>query len=923
MTADVASTLPKPGSDDVLYVVDLSNFVFRAYHALPPLRAPNDEPTNATLGTMNMFHRILNDRRPQHLAITMDSRGRGFRGELSPSYKANRPPAPEELVVQLKRCREIFEAYRIPVFQRDGFEADDVIATLVKLARAAGLRVVIASSDKDLYQLVDGERVVVWDAMRNKVYGPPEVREKFGVGPERVRDLLALVGDTSDNVPGVPGVGPKTAAQLLERFGSLEGVLANAASIEKPKLRQSLQDHVASAELAYRLVELRDDVELTVEVEKLRVGPPDVDKLQAIFTELQFSRLLEGLPRGATNATEPPRAPPPADAAQKDAEPARPTAASVTPLLDADAVATFVAQAREAKEFSVMAFGTESEPMRASLVGIGLAAKEGHPHYLPLGHRTLTAPKQLSLAEATQLLGPLFRDPSVGKLGHDLKFTQVVLAEHGLPLEGAAFDSMLASYLLDVEAGHRLELVALRDADLPIVELSTPSAKGSRAPKHGMDELEVDVVAAHAGSVVDAILRLARIDREKLAAAGLKALLEKLELPLANVLAEMEQVGVALDPAPLADLGKQLTLELADLEKQAYAAAGHELNLASPKQLETVLFDELGLDATKKTKTGRSTDAEALEAIADVHPLPRLILEHRAIAKLKGTYVDTLPGLLHPRTGRLHSHWDQAVAATGRISSRDPNLQNIPVRSEHGKRIREAFVAPPGKLILSADYSQIELRVLAHLSHDPVLVEAFSTGQDVHVRTAMEVFGVAEDGVTGEMRAQSKTVNFGVIYGMGSLALAKRLGIPRPKAKEFIDAYFARYRGVEEFMRLTLEAARETGEVRTLLGRRRLLPDLRSGNAMKRAYAERIAQNTPIQGTAADLLKLAMLRFTTPVVPGIRMVLTVHDELVFEVPEERIEEAARLTKAAMESVAELDVPLVVDVGWGKNWAAAH
>lgn len=922
MSAEVASTLPLPGSDDALYVIDLSNFVFRAYHALPPLRAPNAEPTHATLGTMNMFHRILAERRPKNLAIAMDSRGRGFRGALDPAYKANRPPTPEDVVIQLKRCREIFEAYRVPVFQRDGFEADDVIATLVKRARETGLRVVIASSDKDLFQLVDDGSVVVWDAMRNKVFGPPEVREKFGVEPARVRDFLALVGDTSDNVRGVPGVGPKTAAQLLATFGSLDNVLANAAGVEKPKLRQSLLENVEAAELAYRLVELRDDVDIDINIDSLRFGDPDVASLRRIFTELQFSRLLGGLSRDQPPSPEPVIDVVPECETTPDGK-APTVAAGATTILELDALARFVGAARAAKGFAVLAFGSETEAMRTPLVGIGLAAAEGEPHYLPLGHRTLTAPKQLPLADVVAILGPLLADPSIKKFGHDLKFTQVVLARHGMPIHGAAFDSMLASYLLDPEAGHRLELVAARDAGVTVVELDERATRGSRSPKHAADELEVDGVARHACSHVDAVLRLAAIARVKLAQAGLLGLFDKLELPLANVLVDMERIGVALDPTPLAALGLKMTVELAELEVKAYAAAGHELNLASPKQLETVLFDELGLSATRKTKTGRSTDAEALDAIVDAHPLPRLVLEHRAVAKLKGTYVDTLPGLIHASTGRIHTHWDQAVAATGRISSRDPNLQNIPVRSEHGKRIREAFIAPPGKLILSADYSQIELRVLAHLSHDPALVDAFSTGQDVHARTAMAVFGVPEDAVTSEMRAQSKTVNFGVIYGMGAVALAKRLGITRADAKRFIEAYFEQYRGVADFMRATLENARESGEVRTHLGRRRLLPDLDGANPMKRAYAERIAQNTPIQGTAADLLKLAMVRLAEPVFPGIRMVLTVHDELVFEVPEERIDEAASLIKAAMESVATLDVPLVVSVGWGKNWAAAH
>ncbi|MBM4374430.1 MAG: DNA polymerase I [Deltaproteobacteria bacterium] len=918
MSKEPSSTLPRAGAEDVLYVLDLSNFVFRAYHALPPLTAPNGEPTNATLGTMNMFHRMLDAQRPALLAVTMDSRGRGFRGQLSPDYKAHRPPAPEDLVVQMARCRELFEAYRVPVFQRDGFEADDVIATLVKQARAAGLRVVIASSDKDLYQLVDGDRVVVWDAMRSKVYGPPEVHEKFGVAPSRVRDLLALVGDTSDNVPGVPGVGPKTAAQLLARFGSVSEVMARASEVEKPKLRKSLEDSVAAVELAYRLVELRDDVDVAIDVDALRFGRPDVTRLRALFTELHFQRLLEGLPREDVVAS--PNTPAPHEASAT-ATP-RSTPAPVTTVLDLDALEALAREARAAGQLAVAAVAPGVEPMRTVLTGLALAVRDDAPCYVPLGHRTLTAPKQLPLDEVRRVLGPLLVDPSVAKLGHDVKFTQVLLARYGLPITGVGFDAVLAGYLLDPEASHALDQLVRRELGRELVSL--PKAeRGARGPKYGVDELEVDAVAPHAGSLVESVLGLAASMRPRLVEAGLSKLHDGLELPLADVLAEMESRGVLVAPELLGILGAELSRELETLERAAYAAAGHELNLASPKQLEAVLYDELGLPAGKKTRTGRSTDAEALEAIADAHPLPRLVLEHRALAKLKGTYVDTLPTLVLRETGRIHTRWEQAVAATGRISSREPNLQNIPVRSEHGKRIREAFVAPEGALLLSADYSQIELRVLAHLSRDPVLVEAFSLGQDVHVRTAMEVFDVAETEVTFEMRAQSKTVNFGVIYGMGAVALAKRLGIPRADAKRFIDAYFERYRGVREYLEGTLREAQETGEVRTLLGRRRLLPELRSGNPMQRSYAERIAQNTPIQGTAADLLKLAMVTLREPVVPGARMVLTVHDELVFEVPEGAIDEAAGKVRRAMESVAELSVPLVVDVGWGKSWALAH
>jgi DNA polymerase-1 len=905
--ASMASALPAPGSDDVLWLVDLSNYVFRAYHGMPPLHGPSGEPTNATLGTLNMLGRLVQDQRPRYLGVAMDTPGRGFRGELSPSYKATRPPAPPDLVVQLGRCREIFEAYRVPVMAVEGFEADDVIATLTGEAVSAGLRVVIASSDKDLMQLVDGERVLVWDPMHGKVFGPAEVRAKLGVEPGRVRELLALAGDSSDNIAGVPGVGLKTAAQLLAEFPSLAALRARLDEVKRPKLRQALGEHFDAALLAHRLVELRRDTGVRLDLAALRYGDPDLPRLRRIFTELGFARLLATLDPVATASTSP--------VAHASSGP--------TTILDRDALGALAEAARARGRLALMAFGLSDDPLRTPLTGLGLCAAAGEARYLPLGHRYLTAPAQLPLAAVRELLGPVLGDAKVAKLGHDLKHTAVVLARHDLPLAGAHFDSLLASYLLDVEASHKLALLAERHASMSWAELATKPARGRGGPSLTVEETDVDVMAGYAAAQVEAVARLVAPLRRELETAGLAPLYDEAEIPLIGVLARMEQHGVQISTEPLALLGEEMRRELAAIERRAHEAAGRELNLASPRQLETVLFDELGLPVTRKTKTGRSTDHDALAAIAERHPLPRLVLEHRALAKLLGTYVEALPLLVHPETGRIHTRWEQAVTATGRLSSKDPNLQNIPVRTAHGKRIREAFTAPPGMVIMSADYSQIELRVLAHLSRDPKLVEAFSRGQDVHVRTAMEVFGVPETEVTPAMRAQSKTVNFGVIYGMGPVALAQHLDISNAEAKRFIDAYFERYQGVRDFMERCLAEARETGRARTLLGRRRMLPDLRSGNRVKRAYAERIAQNTPIQGTAADLLKLAMVRLGEPVVPGARMILTVHDELVFEVPAGLVEPASRTIRAAMESVHPLAVPLVVDIGWGASWAAAH
>ena len=897
------TVLPPKGAPDVLYLIDFSGYVFRAYHAMPALEGPTGEPTHATYGTVAMLQRLIEERRPAYLGVAMDTPGPRKRSEIDARYKAHRPPPPEDLVIQMRRSREFVEAYRIPIFIAEGHEADDLVAAAVEKAREKGLRVVIASSDKDLMQLVDDAHVMLWDAMRDKVYGAPEVTAKFGVPPAQLRDLLALVGDTSDNVPGVPGIGPKTAADLLAQFGSLDALYKRLDEVKKPKIRESLKTHEADARISQELVTLRTDGDVRIDLEALRYDGPDDERLRALFSELGFTRFLKALPAPAQKPIE--------------------LSKSYGTILDRAALDAFVTQARKDGHLSLAVFGTSPEPVRAHLTGIGLASTPGHAAYLPLGHRYLGSPKQLGLDEVRAALGPILGAQTISKIGHDLKYTEVALARHGMALAGATMDTMLASYLLDPEAPNTLEAVAEREAGVKTPPLEALGPKKRGQPARTFEEIEVAEAASHAARFAEIALLLEGRYRPRLVTERLDALLADLELPLSHVLAGMEQIGVLIDPSALDDIGREMAKELAVLEQKAYEAAGQELNLGSPKQLETVLFDTLGLKSTKKTRTGRSTDAEVLEALEGDHPLPGIVLEHRAIAKLKGTYVDALPRLVHPDTGRIHTRWSQAVTATGRISSQDPNLQNIPIRTALGKSIRRAFVAPKDQLLVSADYSQIELRVLAHLSQDPVLVDAFNNEQDVHVRTAMEIFGVTESGVTEEMRRRSKTINFGVIYGMGESALAKRLGIPRAEAARFIDAYFERYKGVHAFMEKTMVEARRTEVVRTLFGRKRNVSDLRNTDRMRRAYAERIAQNTPIQGTAADLLKMAMVKLAKePVTPGARMVLTVHDELVFEVPKAEVDEAKARIKHTMETVHPFDVPLVVDVGAGATWADA-
>jgi DNA polymerase-1 len=903
----MATVLPDPGAPNVLYVVDLSGYVFRAYHAIQPLSSPRGEPTHATFGTVSMLGRLLADRRPERIAVAMDSKTGSFRRAIDPRYKANRPPPPPDLSIQMARAREIVDAMRIAVWQHDSFEADDIIATAVRLARERGLRVVVVSADKDLMQLV-GDDVLVWDSMRNKVFGPPEVEDKFGVPPDRLGDLLALMGDPSDNVPGVKSVGPKTAAELLRQFASMQELYAHLEEVQNKRLRAALDEQRAEAELSRTLVTLREDVPLPMDLEQARLVDADAERLRALYAELGFHRLLDAL--GSA----------PAAAA---AGAASALATSYTCVLDADTLRRAVEACARAGRFAFDTETTSTDSMRAALVGVSLCCTPGEAWYVPVGHRYLGAPPQLGLDEVRAALAPLLEDPAIDKVGHNLKFDQIVLLRNGLPrARGRAADTMVASYLLDPEGAHGLKELAKSELGVEMIDYDQVTNK-ARGKQLSFEEVPIERATEYAAADADMTLRLAHRLLPALEAEGLLGLFEQVEIPLGEVLADMEMAGVLVDTARLASLGAAMQRDLAALEHRAKEQAGHDFNINSPRQLETVLFDELGLRVVKRTKTARSTDASVLEALADEHPLAATILEQRQLAKLKNTYIDTLPELVHPETGRIHTRFNQTVAATGRLSSSDPTLQNIPVRTELGRAIREAFVASEGHLLVSADYSQIELRVLAHLAGDPVLVEAFRSGEDVHTRTAMEVFGVWAGEVSAEQRRSAKTINFGVIYGMGEVALAKRLGIAREQAASFIEAYFARYQGVRRFMDSTLEGARAGQGVRTLLGRRRHLRDLGSANRQLRAQAERMAGNTPIQGTAADILKLAMNRLREPVVPGARMILTVHDELVFEIPAERVEVATPLIREAMQSVVRLSVPLTVEVGVGRSWAEAH
>jgi DNA polymerase-1 len=913
----MATELFPAGAPDVLYLVDLSSYVLRAYHAIAPLSNAAGEPTHAVHGTVSMLERLLRERRPALFGIAMDSGRSTFRKEIYDGYKANRPPAPDDLRQQLQRVEQVVRAFNVAILKLDGVEADDLIACSVKQARARGLRVVVVASDKDLMQLV-GPDVVLYDTMRDRVFGVPEVEERFGVRVDQLRDLLALTGDSSDNIPGVPSVGPKTAKDLLVEYGTLVGVYEHLEQIQRKALREALTNNKELAFISQRLVTLKDDCWDAFDPAEFARRPRDVATLRTLYTELGFQRQLGQLDN---EPTVPVVGAAPAQA-QAEPEPIVPVAGPNFELVrDEAGLENLVARIASAGRCAVEVFTDVPRPARGRVVGVSLSVEPGSAVYLPVGHRHMVSGPQLPLSLLKEKLGPLLADRSIRKLGLDLKNSAVAGAREGLPIAGFSFDATLASYLLDPEGRHDRESLAQRELGM-VAESYDELTKRGRT-KLAFDELSPDEALSYAASSAHFAMRLEQRLQPRLAEDSLQKLFDEVELPLAELLTQLELRGVRIDTGVLAAIGKDCETELARLEKEAERVAGRPFNVNSPRQLETLLFDEFGLKPLKRTKTSRSTDAATLEALADQHELPRIILEIRQLSKLKGTYIDALPALVQRDTLRIHGSWEQAVAATGRLSSSDPNLQNIPIRSELGRKIRAAFTAPPEHELVSADYSQIELRVLAHLSQDPVLLDAFRTGQDIHTRTAMEIFEVDAASVTREHRTRAKAVNFGVIYGQGDSGLAKVLGISRAEASSFIAAYFRRYEGVRRFMNETLEHARAGLAVKTLFGRRRLVPNIGSANRAERLAAERIAMNMPIQGTAADILKFAMLALAEPVTPGTKMVLTVHDELVFEVPTAEVDAALPAIRAKMENAVKLDVPLEVDVGHGADWNAAH
>jgi DNA polymerase-1 len=909
-----------------LYIVDGHGYLFRAHFGLMNssrgekkevrLSTAEGMPTGALYVFSRMLLRLHEDVKPERICVVFDAGRRTFRNEIYADYKAHRPPAPEDLQIQMPYFRPIVDAMRWPVLAIEGVEADDVIATLACRARERGWEVVIYSADKDLTQLT-GNGVSMIDALHQKTYTREEVEKKYGVPPEQVADYLALIGDTTDNIPGVPGVGGKTAAKLLADHGSVEGIIAANPVIPRLKVKQPFSDpeQVERLRLSRRLVELERNVPLPVELDDLRARTFDTPKLVQMFKELEFQLLVDKLDAGPPVVEDVPVL------ASDDGLPA--VLAEPTIVTSADDIAALAAAARESRLLSLIVEHDGARPDRAHVIGLAVAVPGRAPAYVPLGHRYIGAPEVPS-PEALAPLVAVLADEEIAKICHDSKTAIRLLGDRGIALTGIEDDTMLASFLLD----------STRDAAAAEVVLA-PVARATLAPraelagknKHNLESVPVERAAAWVGRVAEVALKAQPELRRQLQRTALEDLYRDVELPVARILVDLERVGIAIDPDHFRMLGDEVGQQIADLERKVFELVGHELNLGSPKQLAHVLFDELGLtsDKMKKTKTGQSVDAEVLESLVDAHPAIASILEHRELVKLKGTYLDALPPLVNPKTGRVHTSFNQVVAATGRISSQDPNLQNIPIRSEIGREIRRGFVAGPGKVLVAADYSQIELRIIAHLSGDPTLVRAFKERIDIHTQTAAEVFSVGLDAVTAEMRRVAKAVNYGLAYGQSDFGLARALDIPRKEAKEYSERYFERFPTIHAFMDSVVADARQKGGASTLMGRWRPIPDIKSKSPMARRQAERIAQNMPMQGAGADIIKVAMIRTTERIArDGLdaSMLLTVHDELVFEVAPEKADALAAAVKEEMEAAYTLEVPLDVDVGIARSWADA-
>jgi DNA polymerase-1 len=886
-----------------IYLIDGTAYIYRAYHAVRGLSNSKGQATNAIYGFTRMLIKLMEDREPEYVGMFFDAKGPTFRHEIYAEYKANRPPMPEDLVSQLPYIKQITTGFNIPIIERQGFEADDLIGTCARRAEAAGFKVIMVTGDKDFKQLVTAG-TQIWDPMKDKVIDVGAIHDELAIEPAQVIDMLGLAGDTSDNVPGVPGIGPKTALSLLRQFGDMEGIYARIDEVSRPKQREKLAAFREQAFLSKRLVTIDTQVEIDFDPEALRLAPSDQQALEKLYAELEFRQLQQAA--GNRN-----------DLSKK----------KYTAVMDLTALESLVKRLQAAPCFALDTETTSVNPMQAELVGISVALEADEAFYIPCGHRYLGAPAQLDCKTILTALAPVFNDPTITKIGQNIKYDWIVLERHGARLAGVGFDTMLASYLLDPgKRAHNLDRIALDFLGHQTITYEDVAGKGKKTVS--FDQILVEKAVPYACEDADITLMAKDLLAPKLKEAGVERLFNEVEMPLVPVLKRMEMTGMCVERKRLGSLSENFADQMGRLEEEIYELAGETFNVKSSQQLGHILFEKIGLPVVKKTrtKTGYSSYVDVLTRLATKHELPALILRHRSLAKLKSTYADALLELIHPETGRIRTSFNQTVAATGRLSSSDPNLQNIPIRTAEGRQIREAFVPRAGWKLVAADYSQIELRLLAHVSGDPILSQSFRDGEDIHARTAAEVFQALPGFVDPELRRQAKAINFGIIYGMSAYGLSKNLDISQKMAQTYIDNYFARYRGVQAYMQATISTARESGQTSTLLGRIRPLPDIHSKNHNLRQFAERMAINTPIQGTAADLIKLAMIRMDQALErSGLRavMLLSVHDEIVFEAPPEELPELESLATEVMETVWELDVPLKVNIDSGDNWAEAH
>ncbi len=886
-----------------LYLIDGSAYIYRAYHAIRGLTNSTGLPTNAAFGFTRILIKLIEDRSPEYVVMFFDAKGPTFRHKIYKDYKANRPPMPEDLSVQIPHIKKITQGFKIPVIEMQGFEADDLIGTFSLKAEGVGFSVVMVTGDKDFVQLVT-DKAIIWDPMKEKTIDMKTVRESFGVEPNQMIDVMGLSGDTSDNIPGVPGIGPKTALALIKTFGSMDSLYEQLDKITKKKQNQNLVQYKAQAFLSRDLVKINTQVPIAFTPQDFKLEEPDNASLSSIFKMLEFRQLQKDFPKKA-------------DLSKKQ----------YVTVMDTESLSDLVACLKRSNLFAVDTETTSKDPMKAELVGLSFSVKSDEAFYIPLAHDYPDVPDQLELKTVLNLLKPLLENPGIKKIGQNIKYDWIVLKRYDINLAGVVFDTMLASYLINPsKRAHNLDQIALDFLDHKTITYEDVTGKG----KKGINFAQVPLEKAGPYSCEDADITLMayHVLKPMLEKLDLMELMEKVEMPLVPVLMKMEMTGICVDRDKLRNLSKSFEHQLEQLEISIYSIAGEEFNIRSSQQLGHIFFEKLKLPVQKKTakKTGYSTDVNVLKALANKHELPEFILRHRALSKLKSTYTDALLDIIHPETERVHTSYNQTVTATGRLSSSNPNLQNIPIRTDQGMEIRRAFIPRDGWTLVSADYSQIELRILAHYADDEILIKAFKDDKDIHTRTAAEVFQVFPSFITPELRQQAKVINFGIVYGMSPYGLSKELNISRKIAKTYIDNYFARYKGVKRFVDQTISSARDVRKTSTLLGRIRHLPDINSTNKTVREFSERTAINTPIQGTAADLIKLAMIKvdavFSERNLKA-AMLLSVHDEIVFEVPPEELETAKKLIKKIMEGIWDLKVPLKVNIASGLNWAEAH